>query len=378
MRIALTLYDANFLGGGNKFTADLAEVLLDEGHQVALCTANKPEKNSCHEPLLNIEDVYSSKPFKRTRKGKLYSSTLLVAFALKKCMRDFKPKVVINADSPPATFGLISGKDLKYIQYVHWPTELQSYRHSMLLELYRAAYWGIHYKALRKINAVVCNSKYTQEITRIVWRNEVPAQKFHYIYPSVDVEKFSRIKIKRKKKLCYVGRLDPNKGIDMVIDAYRRLKQSIPDLELEITGALNLGDIYTSTYYPKLKKRLSELRDEKIKLSVNLSDKEIVETYKSSMCFANFNPGEHFGICVIEAQAAGAVPVVARGGGQVETVVDGKTGFLVEDLETMVKKLNLLFKKRAIHTKMSREAIKWSHNFSKKNFKSRWTQLFNI
>jgi glycosyltransferase involved in cell wall biosynthesis len=375
VRIALTLYDSNFLGGGNKFTADLAEALLSEGHQVALCTANKPVKGRCHETLLNINNVYSSTPFKKTGKAKLYSSTLLVAYALKRCIKEFKPHLMINADSPPATFALTGGRSLTRIQYVHWPTELQSYKHSIPLELYRSLYWGLHYHALKKMDAVVCNSKFTQEITKIIWRNEVPSNKFHIIYPPVDVEKYLRSDIPKRRKLCYVGRLDPNKGIDMVIDAYQKIKQDVPSLELEIAGALNIGDVYTTAYYPKLMKRLEDLRDEKIKLKVNLKDEEIVEVYKSSMCFANFNPGEHFGICVIEAQAAGTVPVVARGGGQVETVKNGRTGFLVDDIDSMVKRLRQLFTDNNLYNRMSKNARKWSQNFSKNVFKSKWSRI---
>jgi glycosyltransferase involved in cell wall biosynthesis len=191
----------------------------------------------------------------------------------------------------------------------------------------------------------------------------------------VDVEKYLRSDIPKRRKLCYVGRLDPNKGIDMVIDAYRKIKQDVPSLELEIAGALNIGDVYTTAYYPKLMKRLEDLRDEKIKLKVNLKDEEIVEVYKSSMCFANFNPGEHFGICVIEAQAAGTVPVVARGGGQVETVKNGRTGFLVDDSDSMVKRLRQLFTDTNLYNRMSKNARKWSQNFSKNVFKSKWSRI---
>ncbi|MEM2922252.1 MAG: glycosyltransferase family 4 protein, partial [Candidatus Bathyarchaeia archaeon] len=145
LKFALTLYDANFLGGGNKLTAELVCMLVRRGHQVALCTANRPEEGRCHDALLNLDPVFTARPLKPTRKAKLYVSSILVATALRRCLRSFNPDVVINADAPPATFGLLSSSRAKLIQYVHWPTELQSYRHSIPLELYRALYWGLHY-----------------------------------------------------------------------------------------------------------------------------------------------------------------------------------------------------------------------------------------
>ncbi|MEM3522509.1 MAG: glycosyltransferase family 4 protein [Candidatus Bathyarchaeia archaeon] len=375
MKIALTLYNSNFLGGGNKFTAELLKAFREKGFKVALCSGNKPLKGKCHEELLEIDEIYSSKLFKPMKKGKIYVSTFLIALAIKKCLKKFKPDVIINADSPPAVFTLIKRKNEKFIQYVHWPTELQRYRHSMFLEIYRSIYWGLHYKALKLLDAVVCNSEYTRRITQLLWSKEVSFSKFYTIYPFIDLKRFERAKAQKELKACYVGRLDENKGIDMVIDAFIDVKKEIPEAKLEIAGAVNIGDTYTSVYYPKLKARLEKLSDPSISLKVNLSDDEIAHVYKSSRCFVNFNPSEHFGICVIEALASGAVPVVAKGGGQEETIIDGKTGFLVKNMEEMKTCMKLILTSEDVFMKMSNLAIESSKSFSKEKMIEKWIKL---
>ncbi len=376
MKIALTLYNANFLGGGNKFTAELAQMLLKKGHQVALCAANKPESGKCHNTLLDFDPIFTAEPFRPLRKAKLYISSFLVSQALRRCIDRFRPEVIINADAPPATFSLIKRKDVRLVQYVHWPTELQSYRHSIFLEFYRALYWGLHYKALKKLDAVVCNSNYTRQVTHLMWYREVPSDKFHVAYPPVDVELFKKMKASRREMVSCIGRLDPNKGIDMVIDAFLKVQDEFPELTLTIAGALNKGDLYTSCYYPKLKTRLEMLNNPRISLLVNPSDEEIIRLYKSSKCFANFNPGEHFGICAIESQAAGAIPIVARGGGQLETVHHEKTGFLVESPNEMVESIRKVFSSIHRYRKMSQNAVTWSETFSLASFERSWSEIF--
>ena len=375
LRVALTVYNANFLGGGNKFTAALATSLSGAGFEVALCAGNKPIPGRCHKEFMEARRIYTASPLKPTRRAKLYSSTLLVSLALKRCIRNFNPDIVINADSPPAAFSLLGKGKTKFIQYVHWPTELQSYRHTMLLELYRAFYWGLHYRSRKRLDAAVCNSKFTHDITRIMWRAEVPADRFHVIYPPADVNKFQSTYVDRKKKICYVGRLDGNKGIDMVIDAFVKVHENHPDVELEIAGALNPGDVYTTAYYPRLRDRLFKLAKREITLKLNPSDDEIINVYKSSRIFANYNPGEHFGICVVESQAAGTVPIVAHGGGQVETVTNGETGFLVKNCEDMAERMELLLNDDLTFKRMSEKAVENAKRFSNESFATKWIDL---
>ena len=205
----------------------------------------------------------------------------------------------------------------------------------------------------------------------------MPPDRFHVIYPPADVDKFQSTYVDRKRKVCYVGRLDGNKGIDVVLDAFLKVQENHPDIELEIAGAVNPGDVYTTAYYPKLRDRLFKLAKREITLRLNPSDDEIVNVYKSSRIFANYNPGEHYGICVVESQAAGTIPIVARGGGQIETVADGESGFLVNNSEEMADKMDLLLADDLTFKRMSDKAVERAKLFSTQTFVSRWCDLID-
>jgi glycosyltransferase involved in cell wall biosynthesis len=77
--------------------------------------------------------------------------------------------------------------------------------------------------------------------------------------------------------------------------------------------------------------RLEALADDRITFLGQRSNEEIRTLYRSAI--ATILPGEEdFGIVPVESQACGR-PVVAPGvGGVLDTVVDGETGILVEEM----------------------------------------------
>ena len=74
----------------------------------------------------------------------------------------------------------------------------------------------------------------------------------------------------------------------------------------------------------------------------HLTSTELADAYRGA-AVAVFAPyGEEFGLAPLEAMASG-VPVIAwREGGLVETVVEGETGYLVQDAVTLRQRLRLL------------------------------------
>ena len=70
---------------------------------------------------------------------------------------------------------------------------------------------------------------------------------------------------------------------------------------------------------------------------------------------------EGFGVVALEAQACGVPVICSNVGGLPETIINGKTGFLVtpKNPYAVVKKLLFLYKNPAIRKKMGREARKF-------------------
>jgi glycosyltransferase involved in cell wall biosynthesis len=370
MRIAIVCEKANWYGGGNILAASLASSLKSKGFDVACVSLKAPVKGRSHLDYFEIDKWYTPR-FVIPPKALFYQLYFSLASALRRCEKQFRPDVVINTFPMGGVDVLRKTKALKVL-YVALALELvlPPSRKWLYAPVIHA-----HHNVLKKINKVVCNSEYIKDITYKHWSPYVARNKFTVIYPCIKWDSFQQANPNRKvKQVCYVGRIIKEKGIDFVIDAF--LKADVEDSKLIIAGATVSSTNPLEGYSLELKRRLATLQDPRIEIVENPGDAKIIDVYISSRCYANFNPFEHFGICPVEAMAAGTVPIVADGGGQKETVINGKTGFRIgNNTSEMAKYMKLLLTDDKTFRKMSEKAIVHSRQFDESVFSEKWVQL---
>lgn len=132
------------------------------------------------------------------------------------------------------------------------------------------------------------------------------------IFPPVDVERFKPSGGTDDFYLV-VSRLNPYKRIDLAIDAFNSL-----GLPLKIIGDGPYSE------------RLKAMAGPNIEFLGYIDDSLQAEYY--SRCRALVFPGvEDFGIVPLEANAAGRPVIAFKGGGALDTVVDGVTGLFFEE-----------------------------------------------
>ena len=125
---------------------------------------------------------------------------------------------------------------------------------------------------------------------------EVDENKITVNYPGVSIIKtdtaFDQKTLKKhginKKFILSVGKIEPRKNIQMLIDSYMEL--SLKDIDLVIVGEYGWG--------PHIKKY------DNIKYLGYLDDKELFSLYKKSLCFVYPSIWEGFGYPIIEAMAS--------------------------------------------------------------------------
>lgn len=132
------------------------------------------------------------------------------------------------------------------------------------------------------------------------------------IYPPVEIERFSANE-QRGDHFVTLSRLVSHKRLDVVIEAFSRLK-----LPLKI-----IGD-------GPQRRNLHRRATPNIEFLGYQSDESVAQllgTARGFICAAE----EDFGIAIVEAQAAGCPVIAYRGGGALETVVEGETGLFFEE-----------------------------------------------
>jgi len=145
--------------------------------------------------------------------------------------------------------------------------------------------------------------------------------------------------------LLAVGRLVPVKRFELVLDVFSRLHDRYPEME-----ALIVGEGYKRTY---LEDKIGKLGATKwIKLLGRVDDADLIELYRKAWVLVSTSLREGWGMTVTEAAACGTPAVVTKIAGHADAVIDGKTGFLVENINQMIDRVDRLIKDELLRKRM--------------------------
>lgn len=181
----------------------------------------------------------------------------------------------------------------------------------------------------------VYNSDFTKSIVEKSWRI-----KGRVIYPPVSVKKL--VSLTKKKQILSVGRFFgflKDKKHEFLIDSFKKIvdKNNLKDWSLHLVGGAGEGDM---EYVEQLKKQAVGYE---VYFYPNAQIEQVGKLYGESAIYwhaAGFGEEdpkkfEHFGIVVVEAMAAGCIPVVINKGGLREIVDNQINGFLWNDSEEL-------------------------------------------
>jgi glycosyltransferase involved in cell wall biosynthesis len=174
------------------------------------------------------------------------------------------------------------------------------------------------------------------------------------IYNGIDPN-CSNPKIKtRNPSICYVGRIKAYKRLDVLLKLVKQL--NMDNLHVYIAGD---GDAL-----PHLKELTKQLGLKNVKFFGHVSDEEKIKILQRSWVFVTPSEKEGWGITVIESNACGTPAVAFDVLGLKDSIVNGKTGFLVNNEPELKEKVLNMLSDTILRSKMSAAAFEWSKNFS--------------
>ncbi len=183
------------------------------------------------------------------------------------------------------------------------------------------------------------------------------------IIPNI-VRALNKIEITKKNWIVTIGRLHYEKGIDRLLDAYKRINN--PDWELIIVG--------TGKHEKELKKYSQDLGIDK---KVNFLGKveNIEEILSQSSIFVLPSYGEGFPNALCEAMSVG-LPCISFDiiAGPRDIIEDNVNGFLVKDgdIDGMAAKINYLIENPLEQVRLGSEAQKITTKFSQEKIGSEY------
>jgi spore coat protein SA len=203
-------------------------------------------------------------------------------------------------------------------------------------------------RRLRHADVIIgCSEHITAPVRR---RFPAHAERCRTIYNGVDVqEPVGRPNGDGTVTLLHVGRIAPEKGHHLLVDALNELVNHHPELRMVFVGeetlipremavaisadplVRSLERFYEGSYLEQLRRRMSpELAERTAFTDKRVDHERVREYYEAADIFVFPSIFEAFPIPPIEAMAVGLPVVAARAGGAVESVVHGETGLLVE------------------------------------------------
>jgi glycosyltransferase involved in cell wall biosynthesis len=123
-----------------------------------------------------------------------------------------------------------------------------------------------------------------------------------------------------------VNRLTRAKRIEIQMKAFSKL----PDEKLIIVGSYERG----SRPFESYKRFIEKIKPENVEIMSWVDYKTLRELHANSKGFITTSMDEDFGMTPIEAMASGKAVIAPNAGGYKESVINGKTGVLIDDINT--------------------------------------------
>jgi glycosyltransferase involved in cell wall biosynthesis len=272
------------------------------------------------------------------------------------------------------TYGLMDfgRKGIQYIQDFSFDDQLRSEFDSSISKerkiFYKPSPWRKLYLSLgRKLSRISVDSfRKNLTIANSRWCSKVLAQRMNLrarvVYPPVPGEYRTIPWEEKENGFVYLGRITPEKRVELIIEALKEVKKTYPFIHLHIAGRAD-----NSKYLKHIKRLCDENSDwayfEGIKLG--LAKDDLLREHKYGF-FAREN--EPFGIAIVEMIKAGCIVWVPDSGGQVEIV--NHPALIYKNRNEAVLKISLVLHRADLQNLLRQHLAQQASGFSIEKFSS--------
>ncbi len=359
MKVALVHDYIKEYGGAERVLKELARIYPEApiytAFRVKGSTADKAFKDkriieSWLAPILKVWRLYSPLRFLTPmiwRSFDLSNYDLVITSSGWYVTRGFKvgerTKVICYCHTPPRW---LYGYEMSVGFTKYWPVKIYAAIVSHFIRIF-------DFKTAQEVDYFIANSKnVAARIEKFYRRDSV------VIYPPIEVEEIIKAtkNVKKEDYFVLVARLVGAKGIESATEVANDL-------------GINLKIVGEAHGFSDVEDRIKKMKKGSIEMLGHVSDLDKYKILAKAKGFFAFAKDEDFGMTLIESIAAGTPVIAFNGGGYKESVIDGKTGVLINEINSQEIKKAI---KRLDAIKWNKEdLIEHAMKFSKKVFEEK-------
>lgn len=214
------------------------------------------------------------------------------------------------------------------LEYFHSPLneiwEFKDFIRKYWLEVWKRPFFDLwvwynrrlYRKYFKHVERKVCNSENTRSRIKKYLNSNAGV-----IYPPIETSKF---KFKKYGDFWLsVNRLFNHKRVDMQMKAFSKL----PEEKLIVVGSYE-----QSRNFLEYTNYIKRIKPKNVEILSWVDNKKLKELYANCKGFITTAINEDFGLTPVEALASGKPVIAGNEGGYKESVINGKTGILIDDI----------------------------------------------
>ncbi|OQV13302.1 Alpha-1,3/1,6-mannosyltransferase ALG2 [Hypsibius exemplaris] len=344
------------IGGAERLVVDAAVALKSQGHAVHFVTSHHDPKHCFAETrdgTVAVTVVADWLP--RSILGKFHAAFAYLRMML--CalwlvwLSDLQTDVIF-CDQVSACVPILKMRGTKVIFYCHFPDQLLTKRQSWLKRMYRAPIDWLEEYTTGKADCVLVNSHFTDGIFQDTFQSLKNTSR-QVLYPSLHCATFDQFtpgarhpKLPTGADIVFlsINRYEKKKQVELAIGGFAALQELLPcdlsilhgnkkgsRLHLVIAGGYDDRVPENRECYDALEALVDHfgLKDH-VTFLRSIESSEKLQLVHDCTALIYTPSQEHFGIVPLEAMYMQRPVIAVSSGGPLETVLDGKTGFLCD------------------------------------------------
>lgn len=352
-KIAIVISDITKRAGTERAVTNLANLLADsQQYDVSIISIEKQNSSVAYSLSKNVQIIYFQLQYLNSKLSRI----------LRHIKTFQKLKQVIN----DANFDALIGTEY-YINYLL--TLLPKKRITIGCEHTNYDKPPFYHKILRKI--------FYPKMSAIVTLTQNDLQRYTFVKNKFCIPNslsFTPFEFAKYNNKTFVtcGRLNYQKGIDLLLQSAKIIKSKLPDWKIKIYGE---GEEHS--------RLLTIIKENNLKDYVEIlkPTQDIQSVYANSSVYLLPSRFEGLPMVLLESQATG-LPAVCFNckEGPADVIVDGVNGSLIPtfDIQLFAQKAVNIAENEELYNNMSLKAIELSSRFSPEKIFSLWNSVFSI